>query len=144
MNDLKDRVYYRTSQVNGEVTTTFDDEIALAYLLMQGIVIVNDYSYYTKWPKDAQDSISLSVCCNDIFYHGADGERVTYDDLRSLFDHVTKDEMWGSTMWCIKKRRMQPLTRIYQDLINHPVWHDEIENLIRNFNGNYGTVGRKV
>src|SRR5574337_378627 len=87
----------------------FDNNQALARLLANEVVFVNNYWWKTAWPDAAKRIISVNVICNDIFAWGAaDVEPLEYKELQDLYDHWCKDQDFGPAVWCIKKRKELP------------------------------------
>jgi hypothetical protein len=87
-----------------ETEMIFDECKALAMLLNNEIVFINNHWWRNDWPEDAKKTFSINCNCNDIFaWACADAEEVEYDELQDLYDHVSKDPALGAAIWCIKK-----------------------------------------
>ena len=127
---IEDEVYTTYTKLNGEIVSEFESDVALRYLLLNDILIVNDFWWKKYWPEDAQKMISFGVNCSDTFgYACADAEELTFNELESLYQHVIKDKIWGSTVWCIKKRKRKPILEIHNKLLSNPIWKDEVTKL---------------
>jgi len=96
-----------TIDVNSEY---FGEEQALAYLLLEDVVFLNNGWWNEEQGKPwGKDAVSIHVNCNDIFAWGcADAEDATHGDLVELAKIHAADPEWGLVMWCIKKRKMMP------------------------------------
>ena len=112
-----------------EIESVFEENMALALLLINSVIFLNDHWWKKDWPEDAKAKTSLNVNCNDIFAWGcADAEEMDYEDLESLYDHYIKDPMFGSAVWCIKKRKQMPQPPVYKDIQKAGIWNlDELE-----------------
>lgn len=123
-------VYTTYTNLNGELVYEFESDVALRYLLSNDILMVNDFWWKKDWPDNAKKMISFGVICSDTFgYACADAEELLYEDLEELYQHVIKDPIWGSTVWCIKKRKLKPIPEIFNKLIEDVIWKDELHQL---------------
>lgn len=124
-------VYTEYTNLNGELIVEFEPDIALRYLLSKDILVVNSFWWKKDWPEDAKKMISFGVNCSDTFnYACADAEELLYEELEDLYQHVIKDDIWGSTVWCIKKRQRKPILEICTELLKNPLWKDELYDLL--------------
>lgn len=88
----EDPVYSTYTNLNGELISEFEPDLALQYLLSNDILIVNNFWWKKEWPEDAQRMTSLSVNCSDTFsYACANAEELLYEELEELYQHVIKD-----------------------------------------------------
>lgn len=113
----------------------FDENHALVILIANNVVFLNDYwwkSESANWPDSACKTFSINVNCSDIFAWGcADSEDLLFHDLASLYDHYIKDPIFGSSIWCIKKRNMMPQKIIKDKIHKAGIWNlDEIGLII--------------
>ena len=123
----KDDVYFEYTDLDGNSITEFEPHNAIAYLLLNDILIVNDYWWKKDWPEEAQRSISFGVICSDTFgYACADAETLLFSELEDLYQHVNKDPTWGAIVWCIKKRNQKPIDLVYNELMNNELWKNEL------------------
>jgi hypothetical protein len=91
-------------------------EQKLAYLILQDEIFCNNGWYDDSWPKD---KTTLHVNCNDTFgYACADSEDINYSEIEDLYEMNIKDPVWGTTLWCIKKRNCKPIIQIVESLKN--------------------------
>ena len=101
---------------------------ALQYLLEQEVVFIN---YREHSFEDTKQGVTLVVYanCSDVFAWGcADGENISSEDeLMSLYNHVKNNEIWGSTIWVIKKRKRQPQDAVIRNMKAAGVWSEELE-----------------
>lgn len=87
----------------------FEKELALAALLANEVIFLNDHWWMKDWPEEAQKTTSLNVNCNDVFAWGcADAESCTIHDLPDIYRMWRKDPQWGAAVWCMKKRNQMP------------------------------------
>ena len=130
MQNIEDEVYTTYTSLNGELISEFEPDLALQHLLSNDILIVNSFWWKKDWPEDAKKMISFGVNCSDTFsYACADAEELMFEELEDLYQHVIKDKIWGSTVWCIKKRKRKPISEIFNELIKNPIWIDELHQL---------------
>lgn len=86
----------------------FYPAMALGHLLSQDLFILNTNWMMGHWPEDAQKSIRLAVICNDLFASGADAEAMQHADVELLYRMYLKDPTYGTSAWCIHKRKKLP------------------------------------
>lgn len=112
----------------GEHLSEFSEQLALAVLLHESVIFLNDHWRHESWPSEAKAVISLNVNCSDVFAWGcADAEEVPYRELSGLYHHWEKDAMWGPAVWCIKKRKARPQSPVEQRIRDAGIWDmDEI------------------
>jgi len=100
----------------------FEETNALAILLANEVVILNEHWWKESWPADAQKTFAIAVNCNETFDRCADAVGVNYEDLQDLYDHYAKDEMYGPIVWCCKKRKQLPLPHILDGIVKSGKW----------------------
>lgn len=111
----------------------FDEDNALALLLLKGVVFVNNHWWEEDWPEDSRESFGIYVSCNDIFAWACSGaEELKHKDLEDLYNHWEKDPDWGSAIWCIKKRGEMPQRPIYERIQALGIWNLDEMNLSPN------------
>lgn len=111
----------------------FCDNSALAILLIKEVVFINSFWWKKEWPDEAKKSLAICVNCNDTFYYAsADAETATYDDIKDLYQHWKKDPIYGSTVWCIKKRKQRCLEFHYNRIKEKNIW--DIEKIYKELN----------
>lgn len=113
-----------------DVEMMFEEEPALALLLINHQVFMNTHWWMKDegWPKDATETFSFNVNCNDVFAWGcADAEEMFDDDLRDVYDHFIKDPMWGTAVWCMKKRNQLPQKPVYDKIMAAGIW--DLDNM---------------
>ena len=101
----------------------FETEQALALLLINEVVFLNQFWWEKEWPENARRKTSVSVNCNDVFAWGcADAENMDYRDLESLYDMWIKDPSWGPAVWCIIRRRELPQKPVAESIAKRGIW----------------------
>lgn len=129
--EVKTKTIYK-----GKEDIEIDGEEALAVLLINGMVFLNAPWWMKEWPEEARNSVGVHVNCNDVFAWGAsDAETLEYKDLDSLFEHFIKDEIWGTAVWCIRKRGFYPQKQIYNSIQALGKWDLDKMNLKKGVDG---------
>jgi hypothetical protein len=112
---------YTTFKINKRWldSTELEIEHKLAHLLLEDVLFCNDGWWYETEGKPWQKGyISHHVNCNDVFAWGcADAEDITYNEIHELYEFWKKDPIWGSSVWCIKKRKQRPQLPVENKLI---------------------------
>lgn len=107
-----------------ETESMFEESSALAMLLINEVIFINDHHWASEWPADAKAETSLNVNCGDVFAWGfADAEGLSYNEIESLYEHYEKDQIWGPAVWCIKKRKLMPQKPIYEAIQAVGIWN---------------------
>jgi len=118
-----EHVCWHMDYQDGEQEQVFEEENALAFLLVEGVIFLNTNWSEKDWPQAAQDSTRLLVNCNDIFMWGcADAEEIYQNELNTLWNYYCKDPKWGPSIWCMKKRGMLPQHPVYTDVQKDTDW----------------------
>ena len=127
----------------------FDGNDALAHLLAEGQVFLNSHWWYEEkhmqadekhkaWPEAACKTFSINANCSDVFaWACADAEEVEYHELESLYEHYHKDPMWGTAVWCIKKRNEMPQKPVYESIMKCGIWDLDSMGLEENYGEKY-------
>lgn len=106
-----------------ETTMEFEPQYALVHLIINEVIIVNNFWWMKDWPIEAQKAISLAVNCSDIFmYVCADAENMEYTEIEDVYDHWVKDPMYGTAVWCCKKRNQLPMREILNTIEKMGIW----------------------
>lgn len=122
MNDTKEVVVRHK--------TYFNTEKALAVLLLDNVIFLNDHWWENTWPEECRNLPSLNVNCNDVFCWGsADAVEIHHHEIQSLFEHWEKDKIWGPAIWCIKKENIMPQKPVYDDIMKKGIWNLDEMNL---------------
>jgi hypothetical protein len=99
-----------------------DETLALAALLLADHILVF---------KNEDKTLSLHVNCSDLFaWACADSEPLLFDDLPILYK--LRNEKWGISKWCCKKRNEKPQKPIEDEMKLEGVWDEEMEALPEN------------
>lgn len=85
------------------------------------ILLLNDEIYlkdhiYSLDGNLYENKVSIFVRCDDIFDDGLDEESVHVYELEDLFRMWAADRLWGTTVWCVKKRRVMPQASYKKDI----------------------------
>lgn len=101
----------------------FEEEKALAHLLINGVVFTNSHWWEDAWPDAAKRTISIIVNCNDVFAWGsADGEELPHAEIENLYRMWRKDPVWGPSIWCIKQRNQMPQKPVEEAIRKAGIW----------------------
>jgi hypothetical protein len=109
-----------TIKINKDVLSLDWKEVEhkLAHLLLEDVIFCNNGWWYEEdglpWQKD---KVTLHVNCNDTFYYAsADSEDITHGEINDLYEMWSKDNKYGATAWCVKKRKQKPLQLIIDEM----------------------------
>ena len=120
----------------------FEENEALAHLLAEEQVFINSHWWMSAkkqndfhdvvdnpWPEEACNTFSILANCNDVFaWACSDAEEISYDELEGLYQHYLKDPVWGTAVWCIKKRKLMPQKPVYDAIMKAGIWNlDELD-----------------
>jgi hypothetical protein len=106
-----------------EKEMVFEAEDALALLLLNEVIHINDHWWEKEWPEEARRRIHFGVNCSDVFAWGcADSESLDYKDIESLYRMWAKDPVYGHEIWCIIKRRELPQDCVEKSIRNAGIW----------------------
>lgn len=95
----------------------------LAALLAAEVVFLNTHWWKEDWPEEARKTAALCVGCSDVFaWACADAEGLLYGEIEDLYDHWRHDPLWGSAVWCAKKRRLMPQKRVEDRIRAAGLW----------------------
>ena len=98
-----------------------NEEKALSELLADDILFVG---------ANSTDTVRLYVCCNDLFYWAsADAEDLPQDEIGSLYKAWQANKKWGASIWCCKRRNLQPQAPVKAMMQKEGAWTDEVEAL---------------
>lgn len=87
----------------------FEESMALALLLMNEVIFLDDHWFMGTWPEDAKKTTSLNVNCNDVFVWGcADAEEIRFAQLEELYRLWLEFPDWGPAVWCCLNRKEMP------------------------------------
>ena len=113
----------RWSSDKNDLDIEFEYSSALAILLLEEVVFINDFWWMKNLEKEQRDKFSINVICSDVFGSGGtDSENLDFKELEDLFEHYIKDNLWGSAIWCIKKRKRMPQKSVYDKIQRLNIW----------------------
>lgn len=114
-------------------TQEFEEEMALALLLANGVVFLNSLWWEKECPERIQNAIAVAVNCNDIFaWACADAEQLPYDQIETLYRMWKADERWGPAKWCCLKRKEKPQKPVIDAMKKDGAWDEQMEALGKN------------
>jgi hypothetical protein len=108
----------------------FDENLAVKELIDSGLLFVNYRRYYCDWEKILKPpTIVLYLSCSDTFgYACADAEDVSSEaELEKLYKYYKLNPVWGSTLFCIEKRRQKPIEPVIEKLKGLGLWKESYE-----------------
>lgn len=101
----------------------FEEEGALALMIINEVVFLNSNWWKKDWPEAAQKSISINVNCNDVFAWGsADAETLPYSQIETLYKMWRKDPSWGAAVWCMIQRNQMPQKPVEKRIREAAIW----------------------
>lgn len=101
----------------------FEEEKAIAHLLVNEVIGMNTFWHMKDWPEAAQKATYFYVNCNDVFAWGcSDAENLDLDDLEELYRMWLKDPSRGADVWCIINRKQLPQRPVLERIKNGGIW----------------------
>ena len=101
----------------------FEEEKALAHLLLNEVIFLNNHWWRKDLPEATRDEISINVNCNDVFaWACSDSETLPYCQIESLYRMWIKDPEWGAAVWCIQQRKQRPQAPVESGIKKGGVW----------------------
>lgn len=129
MIDIKNSTYkviltprFTYNTIDGNLKTDFEDNDALALLLSEEVVSINNHWWEKDFTEEQKQLFSINVNVNDCFYPGADAEEIGYNELEDLFNHWEKDKDYGPVVFVAKKRKMMPRIRVCEWILKAGIW----------------------
>jgi hypothetical protein len=114
-------------------TVEFEAELALAHLLMNGVIFTNDHWWEKEAPQHLQKATGLFVNCSDVFAWGcADSDELPHDQIKPLYKLWAANPKWGPVKWACIHRDEQPQEPIKRDMKAEGYWDAELEVLPEN------------
>ena len=131
-----------------EKEMVFEEEGALALMLLNRVFHLNDHWWHKDWPEDARKVISFNVNCSDVFAWGcSDSEELPFDEIKNLYDLWRKDPVWGPAIWCMIKRREMPQEPVERSIRAKGIW--DLDELAKThglrpncYDGIFGEIAR--
>jgi len=113
-----------------DIEVIFEPDAALAHLLINNVIFINDHWWEKTWPEAAQKTFYMGVNCNDTFaWASADSEELLFEDIESLYKMWIKDPSNGADIWCIIRRKELPQAPVEQMIRKAGVW--DLDALIK-------------
>lgn len=123
------RVYFSYQNKDGTWNTPrFDEDQALAALLMEEVVFLSGANSKNAQPSDLSWTVMLN--CNDVFMWGcADCEPIGYHELQTVYDLWCKGGGNATDAWVCKRRNEKPQRPVEKSIREAGFWDDEMETL---------------
>jgi hypothetical protein len=124
-----------TYEHNGQTHHWFDEEVALAYMLIHGTCTIHSCKYIEHgWGSDPEkempETTIILVNFSDLFVACCgDAQELPRNQIETLFDMWYDDNEWGSAKWCCIQRKQKPQKPIIQKMKDDGVWDDILENV---------------
>lgn len=116
----------------------FVEEQALALMLANEVIFLNDHQWEKEWPETARKTTSLNVGCNDVFAWGcADAEELPYREIENLYKLWRKEPYWGAAMWCMIQRKQMPQRPVEKYIRATGIWDLDAFQKEHGLNANY-------
>lgn len=103
----------------------FDENAALALLLMNDVLFANNW-YYRKesMPNNVRNATRLFVNWSDIFaWAYADGQSLPFSEIRNLYEMWQKDPIYGPAVWCMQRRNQMPQPEVEKIICEMGIWN---------------------
>ena len=122
-----------TIEVSEDVRKHEAHSSMIAALLVSEEVFISTNWYREDWPDVAKTQAVLAVMCNDVFAWGvADAEQLDFKEIDDLYSHWDYDPVWGTAIWCVKKRKMMPQKPVCEKITEAGKWDlSEIQKAIK-------------
>jgi hypothetical protein len=121
------------SSVSGRVEEVFNEEEAIAAMLLNEVVFMNTPWYRKDLSEEDKSFGRLIVVCNDVFAWGcADAEPLPHDELHNLYKMWRKDPAWGAEVWCIQRRKEMPQKPVEKLIRAGGIWDLDTMGLAQN------------
>jgi len=101
----------------------FEKDKALAHLLLNDVVFVNNHWWKKDLPEKFKESISVNVNCSDVFaWACADAEELPKKEIETLYRMWRKDPVWGPSVWCMIQRKKMPQPPVEMVIRELGIW----------------------
>lgn len=106
-----------------EKELVFEKEVALAHLLINEVIFLNDHWWEKEWTEETKKTFSVNLNVNDVFaWACADSEEIYHGDIQDVYDHWKIDPIWGTAVWVMKKRNELPQEPVYEMIKKQGIW----------------------
>jgi len=111
-----------------------DKEKILSILLKDEVLFCNARDFLDVDGKtNGGHTTVLFVNSNDVFaWACSDAEDLPNEEIGNLYKMHKADPKWGSTIWCILRRKQKPQKPMEDLLRKEGVWTDALDNLNKN------------
>lgn len=125
-----DSIVIKHYDADGKEDNYFDENEALACLLVANVVFCNQRKYVELDGTTEKSTTVIFMSCNDVFAWGcADGDTLLNDEIKPLFMMWHADKVYGPMRWICIKRDEKPQSPIVKDMKKAGVWDDVMEAL---------------
>lgn len=101
----------------------FEEDKALAHLLINEVVFLNTYHWRKDWPEEARKCTYVGVNCSDVFAWGlSDAEDANLSDIKNIYKMWQKDPSWGPAIWSMIKRNQMPQAAVEKKIRDAGIW----------------------
>jgi hypothetical protein len=116
-----------------EDKTHFEPEGAVALMLINDVIFLNNHWFEKNWPEPVRRNAALFVNCNDVFaWACADAEPLPYHQIENVYKMWCKDSEWGPAIWCMVARNQMPQKPLEKIIREAGVWNLDELNLGQN------------
>lgn len=123
------RVRWHMVYRDGSEEWVFEPRLAMAALLIADEVFLNS----RHWKSADKDDVIVLANCSDVFAWGcSDAEEVDYRGIESLYDDWRKDPVWGTAVWCMRKRGEMPQAPVAARIRESGIWDIDAMGLAPN------------
>jgi hypothetical protein len=120
---IKKAIEYSFEDDDGMTHRRFNNDEALAVLLLSGVVFLNSHHWEEGWPKEAREATSINVDTSDVFAWGsADAETIGYKDIEEIYRYWLKDSNWGTAVWAIILKKELPQRPVGERIREAGIW----------------------
>lgn len=124
----------------------FEEGPAVALLLNNDVLFLNNNWWKDEWPEEARKSFYLGVDCSDVFVWAcSESEEIEFKEIKDLYYLWKKDPVWGPSIWCMIKRREMPQRPVEKRIRELGIWDLDAIKVEHNLRDNwYDAISLKV
>lgn len=119
--------------VKDEDEPVFENDMALAHLLMNEVVFVNSFHWRDDLPAEDRKNVAIFVNCSDVFaWACSDAEVLPSGQIESLYRMWKRDQSMGPAVWCAIQRNQMPQKPVEDAIRKAGIWDLDGLNLGQN------------